>query len=414
MSNAPDTPAVLPSARINEQLILAEVSRRMFACAATRKVQIGRYFVLEAIGTGGMGTVYCAYDPRLGRRVALKVLRADAVNGETARRRLRREAVALARLSHPNVVPVHEVGEHGEEVFVAMEYVAGMDLAKWSAAHPLHEAGRQNSALRMLVAAGRGLAAAHRAGLVHGDVKPANILVGTDGRVRIADFGLVRQRDDVTERQPSGGARATTHATLTLTDASAGTPRYAAPEQSLGAAADVHSDQFSFCVAAWEVLFGRPPWSDVPQPEHPPLCPVARTRRWLARCCRDCAHRLGGVIRRCASCSQRCTARPGVAVFVRQPSVSPCSHAQRPWRTPTPGRVAPRGTSRCAASRLLCPGPMHSRPKRTLRDGVGPRPRFAWRRAPQASLSTPRRAAASRSSARDYGARYRWAKLCSG
>jgi serine/threonine protein kinase len=155
---------------------------------------IGRFTILDIVGAGGMGQVYAAYDPQLDRRVALKVLHTP--DDEVARQRLVREAQALARLSHPNVVGVHEVGAHEGRVFVAMEFVEGETLKDWARSHAPGEPDRMRRALELLLHAGRGLAAAHAAGLVHRDVKPGNILVGRDGRVRVADFGLARADED--------------------------------------------------------------------------------------------------------------------------------------------------------------------------------------------------------------------------
>src|SRR6185369_4160959 len=154
--------------------------------------RVGRYTVLERLGEGGMGTVWAAFDPTLDRKVALKFLHGTSADSEPgmaggAKDPLLREAQALAKLSHPNVVAVHEVDTHRGRVFMALELVQGKTLKKW-----LAEKRHWREVLRALVEAGRGLAAAHAAGVVHRDMKPANILVGDDGRVRISDFGLAR------------------------------------------------------------------------------------------------------------------------------------------------------------------------------------------------------------------------------
>lgn len=230
--------------------------------------RIGRYTVLGLIGVGGMGQVCSAYDPKLDRRVALKLLHTQGSAVE--RDRLRREARALARLSHPNVVTVHEVDEHDGQLLIAMEQVDGDTLKGWSQGSPRGGADRLRAALELLLQAGRGLAAAHASGLVHRDFKPANVLVGRDGRVRVVDFGLARAMpasqdpamlessqdiDEMLSSQRSGPEEA-----LTKTGMVAGTPAYMAPEQFGGKHADGKSDQFSFCVAAWEVLFGERPF----------------------------------------------------------------------------------------------------------------------------------------------------------
>jgi eukaryotic-like serine/threonine-protein kinase len=237
--------------------------------------RVGRFVVLDRIGSGGMGTVLRAYDPKLERRVAVKVLRLGSSAGDpAAATRLQREAMALARLSHPNVVTIHEVGTSEGQTFLAMEHVAGVDLAKWMRAHPHGAPERRAAALEILQQAGRGLAAAHEAGLVHRDFKPANVLIGDSegdgaiGRVRVADFGLVRARGRLegtiesvglgSDRVRSG--RPSDESAVTEAGELVGTLRYMPPEQQSGRSVDPRSDQFSFCVTAWELLFGCPPW----------------------------------------------------------------------------------------------------------------------------------------------------------
>jgi tetratricopeptide (TPR) repeat protein len=195
--------------------------------------QLGRYVLLSRLGAGGMGVIYSAYDPELDRRVALKVLR-HARAGEE----LRDEARAIARLAHPNVVAVHDVGRADGEVFVAMEHVEGVTVRDW-----LQTPRTKAHILDVFVQAGRGLAAAHHVGLVHRDVKPSNIIVGTDGRARVLDFGLARA-----EQADDAGI--------------SGTPGYMAPEQQAGERIDVRADQFAFCVALWESLGGKRPVAD--------------------------------------------------------------------------------------------------------------------------------------------------------
>src|SRR5579862_6912981 len=150
---------------------------------------IGRYVVLGLLGRGGMGEVYAAYDPELDRKIAVKLLRARGGSGEATadgKTRLLREAQAIARLSHPNVVVVYDVGTFGESVFIAMEFVEGRTLAGWMHASPRSH----REIMQVFLAAGRGLAAAHAAGLVHRDFKPDNVMVTNDGQVRVMDFGL--------------------------------------------------------------------------------------------------------------------------------------------------------------------------------------------------------------------------------
>jgi tetratricopeptide (TPR) repeat protein len=234
-----------------------------------RGTAVGRYIILERIGSGGMGVVYAAYDPELDRKLALKLLPPHGPHGAASpegRLRLQREARALARLSHPNVVAVYDVGSTAEQVFVAMELVDGQTLGAWRAAasRTWHEV------LRCFVEAGRGLAAAHAVGLVHRDFKPDNVLVGRDGKVRVTDFGLARDVAPAPGALPESPEQAAESEKLlvarnvqlrTRTGAQAGTPRYMAPEQWRSAATGPWTDQFSFCVALWESLYGELPFS---------------------------------------------------------------------------------------------------------------------------------------------------------
>jgi len=238
----------------------------------------GRYVVLTLVGRGGMGDVYAAHDPELDRRVALKILHPHRQEHRAAHTaRLRREAKAIARLSHENVVAVHDVGTIGDSVFVAMEFVDGMTVAEWARRTTPRPGWRQ--VLEIFLAAGRGLASAHAAGLVHRDFKPQNVMVGNGGGVRVMDFGLARwvgqdeAQEEVAEDAPTdpGGARdeptppppgsAIEHGALTETGAFLGTPAYMAPEQLAGQRGDWRSDQFSFCVSLYEILHGERPFT---------------------------------------------------------------------------------------------------------------------------------------------------------
>ena len=222
--------------------------------------RIGRFVIVDTIGQGGMGVVYSAYDPALDRRVAIKLLRqgggGSQDSGGTAR--LAREAQAMARLSHPNVVPVYDVGRFGDSLFVAMEFVDGVTLHEW-----LKQSPRSwRDVVAVFLAAGRGLDAAHRAGIVHRDFKPANVLVGADGRTRVTDFGLARS---VHGELPPESASPQTPAIsldtpLTMRGSVMGTPGYMAPEQYLGQQTSPATDQFAFCVSLYEALYGARPF----------------------------------------------------------------------------------------------------------------------------------------------------------
>ncbi|MCH9687729.1 MAG: serine/threonine protein kinase, partial [Deltaproteobacteria bacterium] len=234
--------------------------QRSFASPATA-MRIGRFMVLEPLGRGGMGMVYAAYDDKLDRKVAIKVLLADDLPDDSDRLRLQREAQALARLSHPNVVTVHEVGDSDGQVFLAMEYVHGLSLRHWLRTKP-----DSSQVLDVFVLAGRGLAAAHHAGLVHRDLKPANIMRGDDGTVKVLDFGLAlavaEEQDESIDPAKLSGSHSPLHSSVTQTGTLLGTPAYMAPEQFTGNTADVYSDQYSFCIALWEGLTGRRPFAE--------------------------------------------------------------------------------------------------------------------------------------------------------
>ncbi len=233
--------------------MFAEVRGRMFGAADP--VRVGRYVIRGRVGIGGMGVVYAADDAALGRRVAIKLLHGTGSEGQ-ARGRILREAQALARLSHPNVVQIYEVGEVGRQVFVAMEFVEGLTLGQWQIQQPRS----WRELLDVYVQAGRGLAAAHAVGLVHRDFKPENVLVGADERVRVLDFGLARTDGEgaPAELRPTGDALLQP---ITTTGAMLGTALYMSPEQWRAGPVDPRSDQFSFCVALHAALFGVHPFA---------------------------------------------------------------------------------------------------------------------------------------------------------
>jgi tetratricopeptide (TPR) repeat protein len=246
-------------------------SARGSAPVLARGDVIGKYVLGDLLGAGAMGRVYSAWEPELDRRVALKVLREDA----GGRARIVQEAQAMAKLSHPNVVTVHEVGETADGVYVAMELVAGDTLRAWAAARrPWRDVAR------VLVEVARGLAAVHAAGVVHRDLKPENVIVGDDGRIRIGDFGLARA-----DGMESANVEAS---------AVAGTPAYMAPEVLRGGRADPASDQFSFGVVAYELLAGRRPhggatWSQLLRSlESGPPVALRDTPSWLDAIVRRC------------------------------------------------------------------------------------------------------------------------------
>jgi len=222
-------------------------------------VRIGRFVVLERLGVGGMGVVYSAYDDALGRKVAIKIVREDRAFGERASERLRREAQAVARLNHPNVVQIFEVGTHIDELYVAMEFVEGVTLRTWAGAKR-----RSWSELRdVFVQAAEGLAAAHDAGLVHRDFKPDNVVVSSAREpppVKVLDFGLATVALDVEPEPVAREATSPPGARLTGTGDLLGTPRFMSPEQHRGHKADARSDQYAFCLSLWEALFGDHPF----------------------------------------------------------------------------------------------------------------------------------------------------------
>jgi hypothetical protein len=240
-------------------------------------VRLGRYVLAHRLGQGSMGVVWSAHDPELGRQVAIKLLHLSAADpGQPPLR----EAQALARIAHPNVVPVFDAGVVSGRAFVVMEQVEGCTLRTWLAA-----ARSWPQVVRVFLDAGRGLAAVHAAGLRHGDFKPENVLIGADGRARVSDFGLAQLAGE-----GAGGLQ--------------GTAAYLAPEQVAGRAVDARADQFAFCVALREALAGEgappsPGWlrriverglSRDPAARFPTLDPLLaalehgprRRRRWLA------------------------------------------------------------------------------------------------------------------------------------
>ncbi|HET6584475.1 MAG TPA: serine/threonine-protein kinase, partial [Nannocystaceae bacterium] len=224
---------------------------------------IGRYRIRERVGEGGMGVVYAAEDPELGRVVAIKLLRpVQGAEAEEQQRRMLREAQALARLSHRNLVMVFDVGSLRGRVWIAMEYVVGDTLEVWLA----REHRSWSAIVDVFVEAGRGLAAVHAAGLVHRDFKPGNVIVRSDGTVQILDFGLAARAGEHDEDAATMRALAPPDldafaANLTKTGGLMGTPAYMAPEQFLMQPMDGRADQFGFCIALYESLYGHRPFN---------------------------------------------------------------------------------------------------------------------------------------------------------
>ncbi len=294
-----------PSAGLEQDTAMAHVVARLFGAHAAAPPRLARYQLGPQLGAGGHGIVYSAHDPKLDRDVAIKILRptttAQPQRAATIARMLQ-EGRALAQLSHPNVVEIYDVGRLPPEdgahdgCFLVMERVDGTDLAAWLGERPRPTA----EILDAFVQAGRGLAAAHRRGLVHRDFKPANVLIARDGGVKVTDLGLVRwmfphrgstydTNPDPSDARPPSSLDA--HA-LTRTGSIMGTPLYMAPEQHRGDPADARSDQYAFCVALFEALAGHPPYAapttqalakakQQPAPAPPPLASRAVSRSLL-------------------------------------------------------------------------------------------------------------------------------------
>jgi tetratricopeptide (TPR) repeat protein/predicted Ser/Thr protein kinase len=260
VSGSGDDPALAPalaaaSTHVDPDGTLMGLEQRELETPA----RVGRFRVLDELGRGGMGVVLSAYDEELDRKVAIKLVRWDAAFSEAARARMKREARAMARLSHPNVVQVYDVGELDDRrTYLAMEYVRGQDLDTW-----LIQPRSWQEVLTVFRQCGEGLLAAHRVGLVHRDFKPSNAMIDRDGRVRVLDFGLARGKAPQSA-EPSGlgpllteGLRRELDLDVTRAGAVVGTPAYMAPEQHEGREADARSDQFSFCMAFYEALYGE-------------------------------------------------------------------------------------------------------------------------------------------------------------
>ncbi len=298
-------PAAQLVTMIDEQLALKRAAARLFGDEANEllgdqvePIEFGRFRVIEKLGEGGMGVVYRAHDPELDRAVAIKRVRTNITWSEAVKTRFLREARALGKLAHPNVVGIYDVGEATNGLWLAMEFVDGQTLREW-----LEERPRSwREIVEVIREAGRGVAAAHRAQLLHRDIKPDNIMIDRDGRVRVMDFGLARAAD-VAQSRSTARLDATLDeraapdvSTLTRTGSIAGTPAYMSPEQFAGAELGVEvtarSDQFSLCATLWEALYGQLPFAGrsietlrraVLSGELTPPPPGAEVPRWLHR-----------------------------------------------------------------------------------------------------------------------------------
>ncbi len=254
--STPDSEA--PTASTNDARTLGAQRPRARADDDLRESQptsIGRFAIVRTLGAGGMGFVYVGRDESLRRDVAIKVLRSER-NSVRNRQRLEREAHALAQLSHPNVVPVFEVGDHDGRLFIAMELVDGDSLRTWLRNEPR----TWREIVDVFLQAAEGLGAAHARGLVHRDFKPENALLGVDGRVRVVDFGVVAEGDAAHATDAGEPVDENDDALRTQTGEFLGTPRYMAPEQFLGVRVGPQADQFAWCVAVYEALSRERPY----------------------------------------------------------------------------------------------------------------------------------------------------------
>ena len=257
-----DVARARPAEDFEDARVRTEVASRLFGRDGAPS-RIDRFTLLEQVGSGGAGVVYAAYDPKLDRKVAIKLLHPEVARDRTvATARLVREAQAAGRLSHPNVVSVFDVGEWSGRVYLAMEFVRGPNLKEWLADQSRDPA----TILSVFKSAGRGLAAAHRAGIVHRDFKPGNVIITEDPgeglRARVVDFGLARIDGTGTDEELPESPEPPVDFPMTLTRPGQrmGTPAYMAPEQHLGDRVDARTDQFSFCVALYQALVGRRPF----------------------------------------------------------------------------------------------------------------------------------------------------------
>ena len=252
-----------PRSTLEESTALAELEARLFAKAEGRP-RLSRYHLQQVLGAGAMAVVYAAHDPELDRPVAVKLMQWRPACPEMERQQLLVEAQLLARISHPHVVSVYDVGQYcpedlpdnvhediaSEGFYVVMERVYGVDLGEWLT----RERPSLSRILEVFTAAGRGLSYAHSQGVVHRDFKPSNVLIGDDGTVKVVDFGLALS---IRSRMMAEATREDVPGLDDETTAVVGTPAYMAPEQQLGRLVDHRADQFSFCASLAEALYGQ-------------------------------------------------------------------------------------------------------------------------------------------------------------
>ncbi|MFY0538083.1 serine/threonine-protein kinase [Nannocystis pusilla] len=251
-----------------------------------RGVPVGRYIVIDLVGSGGMGAVYAAYDPELNRKVALKLLLPGSSPDRARQPQLLREAQMMAQLSHPNICAIYDVGALHEQLFFAMEFVVGVTLRAWLK----QRAHGWRDIMEVLLSVGSGIAAAHAVGIVHGDLKPENVMIGADGRPRVMDFGIARAHRTEENLVTISERGAHRDESRTAPSSIRGTPQYMAPEL-WNSASDALSDQFAFCVMAWEALYGERPFpadlaasvTDVKQLQPRPAPPSAQVPSWARR-----------------------------------------------------------------------------------------------------------------------------------
>lgn len=231
--------------------------------ALPHQPKFGRFVILRQLGTGGMGTVFAAYDEQLDRKVALKLVHSRNNEDAVQHQQTLREAKALARVTHPRVISIYEVGEADGRLYLTMEFVDGITLRRWQTEGTRH----WRDIVCMYVHAGDGLRAAHAVGVVHRDFKPDNVLIGPDGLPRVADFGLASlvkhgAEEPAADKRALGRHAGEKERLFTLHDVISGTPGYMSPEQHQGMVVAPTSDQFSFCAALYEALYGNLPFID--------------------------------------------------------------------------------------------------------------------------------------------------------